>query len=265
MSADLIHSVTFSTVASKWARLRPKSPVFRLFTQLYVQAQIKAPCHWPFCGHSPVTSEFPAQRPSNAEMLPFDDIIVCLYILFISPSLMHVLLSMISYYVYPLPYPTFISFCLDNGSCSQRYWLYLMFNTLRPRQKGRHFADDKFTCIIVNENLWILSENSLKFVPKAPVNNIPALVQIMAWRWPGAKPLSEPMMVTFNKIIAWTMITGHLSTCPPTPLSSSILLMSSELFVICRLHQPVWQYFRNCILVSWIRYTSLNYQVTFVT
>ena len=37
--------------------------------------------------------------------------------------------------------------------------------------------------------------NSLKFVPKGPINNIPALVQKMAWRRPGNKPLSEPMMV----------------------------------------------------------------------
>ena len=34
------------------------------------------------------------------------------------------------------------------------------------------------------------------FVPKGPINNIPALVQIMAWRRPGDKPLSEPIMVS---------------------------------------------------------------------
>ena len=28
------------------------------------------------------------------------------------------------------------------------------------------------------------------------MNNIPALVQIMAWRHPGVKPLSEPMIVS---------------------------------------------------------------------
>ena len=39
---------------------------------------------------------------------------------------------------------------------------------------------------------------SLKFVPKGPINNIPALVQIMAWCWPGDKPLSEPMMVKIS-------------------------------------------------------------------
>ena len=68
-------------------------------------------------------------------------------------------------------------------------------NTLRPRQNGRHFADDTFKCIFLNENVWIPIKISLKFVPQGPINNIPALVQIMAWRRPGDKPLSEPMMV----------------------------------------------------------------------
>ena len=68
-------------------------------------------------------------------------------------------------------------------------------NTLRPRQDGRHFAADNFKCIFFNENVWILIRISLKFVPKGPINNIPALVEIMAWRRPGDKPLSEPMMV----------------------------------------------------------------------
>ena len=68
-------------------------------------------------------------------------------------------------------------------------------NTLRPRQNGRHFADDTFKCIFVNENARILIQISLKLVHKGPFNNIPALVQITAWRRPGAKPLSEPMMI----------------------------------------------------------------------
>ena len=39
---------------------------------------------------------------------------------------------------------------------------------------------------------------SLKFIPKGPINSIPALVQIMAWRRPDDKPLSKPMMVYFT-------------------------------------------------------------------
>ena len=68
-------------------------------------------------------------------------------------------------------------------------------NTLRPRQNGRHFADDIFRYIFLNETVWIPIEISLKFVPNGPIHNIPALVRIMAWRRPGDKPLSEPMMV----------------------------------------------------------------------
>ena len=44
--------------------------------------------------------------------------------------------------------------------------------------------------------MWISLQSSLKFVPKGLINNIPSLVQIMAWRQPGDKPLSEPMMVS---------------------------------------------------------------------
>ena len=69
-------------------------------------------------------------------------------------------------------------------------------NTLRPRQNGRHCADDIFKCILLNGNVWIPNKISLKFVAKGPINNIPSLVQIMAWRRPGDKPLSEPMMVS---------------------------------------------------------------------
>ena len=42
---------------------------------------------------------------------------------------------------------------------------------------------------------WFPIKISLKFVPKGLIKNIPALVQIMAWRRPGDKPLFEPMMV----------------------------------------------------------------------
>ena len=38
----------------------------------------------------------------------------------------------------------------------------------------------------MNENVWIPIKISQKFVPKGPINTIPALVQIMAWRRPQA-------------------------------------------------------------------------------
>ena len=63
------------------------------------------------------------------------------------------------------------------------------------RDKWTPFIRRHFKSILLNENVRLLIKISLKFVPKGPINKIPALVQIMAWRRPGDKPLSEPMMV----------------------------------------------------------------------
>ena len=73
-------------------------------------------------------------------------------------------------------------------------WSWFNIKTLRPRQNDRHFADDTFKRIFLNENIWISVKISLRFVPKIWINNIPALVRIMAWHRPRDKPLSEPMM-----------------------------------------------------------------------
>ena len=78
------------------------------------------------------------------------------------------------------------------------------FNTLRPRQNRCLFADDIFKCIFLNENVWISIQITLKFVPMGPINNIPSLVQIMAWHRPGDTPLSEPMMVSLMTRICVT-------------------------------------------------------------
>ena len=72
----------------------------------------------------------------------------------------------------------------------------IFLNSLRPRRNRRHFADAIFKCIFLNENEWISLRFSLKFVNRVRINNIPSLVQIMTWRRPGDKPLSEPIMVS---------------------------------------------------------------------
>ena len=89
----------------------------------------------------------------------------------------------------------------------------IVFNTLRPRQNARHFPDDIFKCIFLNENVSIVIKFSVKFVAKGPINNIAALVQIMAWCRPGDKPLSEPMMVSLPTHICVTRpqwVNGHM-------------------------------------------------------
>ena len=88
-------------------------------------------------------------------------------------------------------------------------------NTLRPRQNGRHFADDTFKHIFMNEHVRISTNISSKFVPQGLINNIPALVQIKAWRRPGDKPLSESMMISLPTHICGTRpqwVKSHLLT-----------------------------------------------------
>ena len=106
--------------------------------------------------------------------------------------------------------------------CKKKY-----FSSLRLRQNGRHFAGNTFKCIFFNENVRILINVSMKFVPKGPIDNIPALVLIMAWRRPGDKTLSEPMMVSLLTYICvtlpqlfqpqnvdpWSMITAAHAVC----------------------------------------------------
>ena len=75
-----VTAVECITVTSYWARWRLKSPASRLLAQPFIQAQIKentkAPRHWPCKGNPLMTGEFPAQRASNVEMFPFDDVIM---------------------------------------------------------------------------------------------------------------------------------------------------------------------------------------------
>ena len=65
--------------------------------------------------------------------------------------------------------------------------LKLRFNTLRPRQMDA-ISQTTFSMHFL--------DISLKFVPEGRINNIRALVQIMAWRRLGDKLSSELMMVS---------------------------------------------------------------------
>ena len=106
-------------------------------------------------------------------------------------------------------------------------------NTPRPRQNGRHFADDTFNRIFVKENVRISIKFSLKFVPKGPINNIPALVQITAWRRLGDKPLSEPVMVS---------LLTHI--CVTRPQWVNMCCWDTVYYLLCVL---VWE----CNVILW--------------
>ena len=121
-------------------------------------------------------------------------------------------------------------------------WLYRAgLNTLRPRQDGRHFPDEIFKSIFLNENVWISIKMSLKLVPRCPINNIPALVQIMAWRRQGDKPLSEPMMVSLPTHICVTRPRLNAIIYIIHLVKKLVKLMK----MICRISQVYMRYIRH--------------------
>ena len=73
----------------------------------------------------------------------------------------------------------------------------ICFNLSPPGQTGRHFADNVFKYIFMNEKFCISIQISPKFVPKGPIDNKSALVQVMAWCRTGDKQLPEPMLTQF--------------------------------------------------------------------
>ena len=59
-------------------------------------------------------------------------------------------------------------------------------------------ADDNFKCNFLNENDKIPIRVSLEFVFKTPIDKKQVLLQVMAWRQPGDKPLPKPMLTKFT-------------------------------------------------------------------
>ena len=77
--------------------------------------------------------------------------------------------------------------------------IFKMLSILRPKQNDSHFADNILKSIFLNENIWIFIKISLIFISDGPIiaiNNILALVQIMALHWTSDKRFSEPMIVS---------------------------------------------------------------------
>ena len=90
-----------------------------------------------------------------------------------------------------------LGFCTEFLPLQQNIGTDLIYfcKTLRLRQNGRHLLDDIFKCLFLNENVSVAIKIVLGFVAEGPINSIPELFQVMAWRRPSEKPLSETMMI----------------------------------------------------------------------
>ena len=75
---------------------------------------------------------------------------------------------------------------------------WLLLTHLHVEEMVDILADNIFKWIFLNENDGIPIQFSLKFVPRSPIDNKPALVQVMVGCWSGAEPLPEPMLTQFT-------------------------------------------------------------------
>ena len=77
----------------------------------------------------------------------------------------------------------------------------IKFKHIEAESSGRYFPHDKFKCIFLNKDIWILIKISLKFVPKRPFNNESALgLEIAQCRRTGDKALSETILSSLTHI-----------------------------------------------------------------
>ena len=76
-----------------------------------------------------------------------------------------------NHYLHPVCITPFI---LSTTDAHANPWTEV--NSIPLGQNGRHFAKDIFSCIFVNEKIFILIKMSLKFVPKGLIGSNPARV-----------------------------------------------------------------------------------------
>ena len=92
-------------------------------------------------------------------------------------------------------------------------------------QNGHHLPDDNFQMHFLE---WKYKNFDQYFTEVCPINNIPALVQIIAWCQLGIKPLSEPMMVVLPMHIWVTRLPQWVNGC----FFNNVFLQKSGLFVV---------------------------------
>ena len=122
------------------------------------------------------------------------------------------------------------------------------FNTLRPRQLGRHFLDDILKWIFSNKNVWIS-----KFVPRRQINNIPTLVQIMAWCRPKHASLGLTELIHPKWNTKGMLNTSHNIYCVQCPVN--IYKQQTYTHMLTCVHTYICTYIHACLdAPAWRRF-----------
>ena len=71
---------------------------------------------------------------------------------------------------------------------------FFFFYKIEANQNNCHFPDNISKVIFLTENCCSLIKKSLKFVHEGFIDNMSAMIQIMAWQRTDNKQSSEPMV-----------------------------------------------------------------------
>ena len=128
------------------------------------------------------------------DLWDWSTVVLCKFVQIICPHMLHDCLTDIGY---ECPYASEITLKDIDRYRYLTYW-------------GRDKMADIFKTTLSNEFPWMKTYEfwtfSMKSVPRGPINDIPALVQIMAWCRPGDKPLSESM-VHMSSLLMYICVT----------------------------------------------------------
>ena len=97
--------------------------------------------------------------------------------------------------------------------------------------------------------IYVSINISLKWALKFPINDIPSLVQIMAWHCPGIKPISEPMMVG--------LMTHVCVTRPQWVKTESKQLWITQILQLLSSQMMSWNTFLYCMFCTMIHIRSV--------
>ena len=123
-------------------------------------------------------------------------------------------------------------------------------------------ADNNFKCIFLNQNDRMLIQISLKFVPRSPIDNKLTLVQVMAWRRRGDKPLPKPMLIRFTDAYAALggdeLIASYCNTIITVVAWAPWCLRSLRTWLFAQLKQGCCHWTRYWLVACSIPSHSLN-------
>ena len=134
------------------------------------------------------------------------------------------------------------------------HWIFIWCHLSYLTKSSIRALYDRDNMATISQTTLSNAFSWIKFVPKGPINNIPALVQIMAWRPPGDKQLSEAMMISLLTHICVTRPQWVNGISEPHMYIINREIFACESFTLC-----AWKKFAYLPSIWFLIHTFVSY------